>query len=59
MRKSRVVSDRLGMLRAFRLDEIFQAQLGRLAEANESPACINMLCQQVHRGNQGEVFGIL
>jgi hypothetical protein len=52
------VIDRVGMLRAFRLDEFFRAQLGGLAEANESPACIiDMLCQEVHIGNQGEVFG--
>jgi hypothetical protein len=57
MRKSRVVIDRLGMLRAFRLDEIFRAQLGLLVEVNEWSACIDTLCREVHMDNQRKSLG--
>ena len=41
-------------LKAFRLDEIFRAQLGHLVEVSEWSACIEMLCREVHMDSQGE-----
>jgi hypothetical protein len=42
------------MLKAFRLDEIFRAQLGHLVEVSEWSACIDTLCPEVHMDNQEE-----